>query len=153
MLNKIAMEPGECALCGAKALCWPRGTQPSEQQERLGMDWRHAGRPAEEGREVCSIVLSGGYYMTRRDLEAAFKATPGAEVEQFEVRNFAPRAHHIASSNPSGYGGSSLFGDRETAERNANKSADGSDSAYVYRVVNGVTEPKACYVGKWEGSA
>lgn len=148
MLNKITMEPGECALCGAKALRWPRGTQPSEQRERLGMDWRHAGRPTKDGMEVCSIVSNGGYYMTRRDLEEAFKATPGVEVEQFEVRYFAPRAHHIISSNPSGYAGSSVFGDQETAERNADRSTTTRDRAYVYRTVNGVVEPKAYYVGK-----
>ncbi|MFG2684189.1 hypothetical protein [Streptomyces sp. NPDC048392] len=87
------------------------------------------------------------------EAEKAFKPTPGVEVEQFEVRYFAPRAHHMHGSNPGGFAGSMVIGDQEEAERNADKSTNGTDSAYVYRVVNGVTEQRACYVGKRDSSA
>jgi hypothetical protein len=151
MLNKIAMEPGECTLCGAKALRWPKGQQPEDWGSLFETDWKHAGRPTKDGIEQC-VIISRGSHMPKRGLDEAFKPTPGVEVEQFEVRYFAPRAHHMYGSNPGGFAGSMVIGDREEAERNADKSTNGTDSAYVYRVVNGVTEPKACYVGKWENS-
>ncbi|MFD9868556.1 hypothetical protein ACFXI8_27305 [Streptomyces niveus] len=55
-------------------------------QERLGVNWRHAERRAQEGLEVSSIALSDGYYMTRRALEAAFKKTPGIEAGPAHAR-------------------------------------------------------------------
>ncbi|WP_093802190.1 hypothetical protein [Streptomyces sp. Wb2n-11] len=152
MLNKNAMEPGECTLCGAKALRWPKGQQPEDWGSLFETDWKHAGRPTKAGIEQC-VIISRGSYMPQRDLDMAFKPTPGVEVEQFEVRYFAPRAYHVYGSNPGGFAGSMVIGDREEAERNADTSTNGTDSVYVYRVVNGVTEPKACYVGKWEASA
>lgn len=152
MPDKIAMEPGECALCGAKALRRPWGQQPEDWGPLFETDWKHAGQPTKNGIEQC-VIISHGSYMPKRDLDMAFKPTPGVGVEQFEVRYFAPRAHHIFGSNPGGFAGSMVVGDQEAAERNADRSTNRTDSAYVYRVVNGVTEPKACYVGKREGSA
>lgn len=138
-----AMTPGQCRECKAKALKYKNGI-PAGREHIIHTDWKHASEPP-GGK--CRL-RDNTYYVSKRDLDAGFEPTPGVDVVQYEVRYFAPRAHHMVNGNPSGFSGSMILYDEEMAKTNANNSTNDRDSAYVYRMVNGVPEGKSIYVGK-----